>query len=298
MVGDRIASSLLTVAYYAALFPLFQIAIFRMRRYRLTRTVWRGVRAGQDGATGAYVKRACRLAGEVICSLGARYPHMRVALTGYLMNNTRFGTKRFSFAADPAVLAPYWAPARLFCVLAVLGFGWWTFDGFSLLEAGPWLWGPIAATFALAAIFYARYRAVEFLYFVLRTRLGDTRFATTLAPTRVLRVCLVYFGLYALWTALLMVILIGVLIPVVFFGPSYGTGSSFLDIAIMLGFVFVFSGGYSIIKFGWFRYDLVRLIASGLLIHDLAAIKDVIQDSQAIPGHGEGLADGLDVGDF
>ena len=41
----------LEALYYLVLFFLIQIAIHRMRRYRLTRTAWRGVRFGLGGSS-------------------------------------------------------------------------------------------------------------------------------------------------------------------------------------------------------------------------------------------------------
>ncbi len=45
------AQSAADIAYFLVLFVLIQVAFYRMWRYRLTRTTWRGIRFGLDGST-------------------------------------------------------------------------------------------------------------------------------------------------------------------------------------------------------------------------------------------------------
>ena len=45
--------------YYAVLFVLIQIAVFRARRYRTSRTVWRGIRFGLEGKSLRYAGISC-----------------------------------------------------------------------------------------------------------------------------------------------------------------------------------------------------------------------------------------------
>jgi hypothetical protein len=39
-------------------------------------------------------------------------------------------------------------------------------------------------------------------------------------------------------------------------------------------------------------------VAGSLVVHNLPAVEAVIQSTEARPGHGEGLPDALDLGDF
>src|ERR1700722_10098312 len=73
-----------------ASFPLFlffylfgQFAIYRARRYRLTRTVWRGVRFWMDGSGWAYAMRAAGWALLTGLTLGAVLPWREAALGRY-----------------------------------------------------------------------------------------------------------------------------------------------------------------------------------------------------------------------
>lgn len=67
----------LTVAF---VFLLGQYAIFRGRRYRASRTRWRGIRLGQDGSALGYVARAGLWWLVTILTVGLAFPFMRAAL--------------------------------------------------------------------------------------------------------------------------------------------------------------------------------------------------------------------------
>src|SRR6201993_3539502 len=70
------ASIPLVLAFYA----FGQFAIYRARRYRLTRTVWRGVRFWMDGSGWAYALRAAGWSLLVGLTLGAVLPWREAAL--------------------------------------------------------------------------------------------------------------------------------------------------------------------------------------------------------------------------
>src|SRR5277367_2264875 len=87
-----------------ASFPLFlffylfgQFAIYRARRYRLTRTVWRGVRFWMDGSGWAYAARAALWALLTILTLGLILPWREAALERYKMRHCHYGDLQGSF---------------------------------------------------------------------------------------------------------------------------------------------------------------------------------------------------------
>ena len=298
MIGSEVGSIVVNVVYYAALFFLIQIAIFRMRRYRLTRTVWRGIRAGQDGSPSAYMLLAWRWSLAVLLTLGYLYPRMRIALARYLTANMRYGSARFAFKPDPAALMRRWLPVWIARVIGIGGAGASIYAFYARAPVAPWLTILTAIVLAGAFYLYIHYRAYELRCFVGWTRLGETTFSSGFTARVLLRIVLVYALLAGLWT-FVMAAVIGSA-----FGPLFTEGEELLgSLAGMEAFgviilVIVLLGGYTVIKFLWLRYELVRRIAATLAIRDLAAIEAVIQDSQEIPRFGEGLADGLDVGDF
>src|SRR6202051_5194 len=81
-----------------ASFPLFlffylfgQFAIYRARRYRLTRTVWRGVRFWMDGSGWAYAARAALWGLLMLPTLGLILPWREAALERYKMRHCYYG---------------------------------------------------------------------------------------------------------------------------------------------------------------------------------------------------------------
>jgi uncharacterized membrane protein YjgN (DUF898 family) len=80
------------------LFYLFgQFAIYRARRYRLTRTVWRGVRFWMDGSGWAYAWRAVLWGVLVVVTLGFAYPWREAALERYKMRHSWYGDLQGDF---------------------------------------------------------------------------------------------------------------------------------------------------------------------------------------------------------
>ncbi|MCH8834883.1 MAG: DUF898 family protein, partial [Proteobacteria bacterium] len=74
------AQSAVDIAYTLVLFVLIQVAFYRMWRYRLTRTTWRGIRFGLDGSTWRFLGLSVGWSLLSVVTLGMAYPWMRVAL--------------------------------------------------------------------------------------------------------------------------------------------------------------------------------------------------------------------------
>src|SRR6202011_2812823 len=84
-----------------AFFYLFgQFAIYRARRYRLTRTVWRGVRFWMSGSGWSYAARAALWAVLVGLTLGLLLPWREAALERYKMRHSYYGDLQGSFEGE------------------------------------------------------------------------------------------------------------------------------------------------------------------------------------------------------
>src|ERR1700754_4658228 len=89
-----------------ASFPLFlffylfgQFAIYRARRYRLTRTVWRGVRFWMSGSGWIYAWKASIWLLFGIVTLGFALPWRAAALERYKMQHSWYGDLQGDFVA-------------------------------------------------------------------------------------------------------------------------------------------------------------------------------------------------------
>ena len=70
---------------------LGEFALYRARRYRLTRTVFRGVRFDQHGSAWNYALRALAWWAAVILTLGLAYPWSQSNLERFKMRHTSYG---------------------------------------------------------------------------------------------------------------------------------------------------------------------------------------------------------------
>ena len=287
---------------------LVQVSVFRMLRYRLTRTIWRGIRFGLDGSALRYAVMAFEYWLLVALTLGIAYPWMRVALSRYLINRMQFGNRHFEFDARAIHLLRYWIPAAVLGVAVVILLGWFFFRftvvhvhfGFradshgtpaqQLLALVPILLAAFAALVTLFTL-YTRYRMGEFRYFARCTSIGETGFSSSLRTGPVL-------GLYVVYLALLLAGLFLVSLVFGLFVASTGMNVNDTQPAIVVILIVLWFGFSSIFRTAWLRFGLVERISHSLSITNLAAVEAVIQSSQEMPRHGEGLADALDVGDF
>ncbi len=89
-----------SVIAFAALGVLGQYAIYRARRYRLTRTIYRGLRFHQEGSAWAYALRAILWWIVTALSFGLAYPFQIASLERYKMRNTFYGDLAGRFEAS------------------------------------------------------------------------------------------------------------------------------------------------------------------------------------------------------
>src|ERR1700726_1282500 len=139
-----------------AFFYLFgQFAIYRARRYRLTRTVWRGVRFWMSGSGWAYAARAALWAVLVGLTLGLLLPWREAALERYKMRHSYYGDLQGSFEGE----------------------------GWEFFKRGWWLWllAPFALyIFPLAPFVYGAFKAVEWRWWLSGIRFGGVSLESTL----------------------------------------------------------------------------------------------------------------------
>lgn len=109
------------VALYALVIFLVGVAQYRARRYRLSRTHWRGIRAAQTGPAWLYGLKALGFYVLLPLTLTWSYPWQAMNLTSHMMNHTWFGDRRFSFAGSAGPLYANFAIAWLSMALILLG---------------------------------------------------------------------------------------------------------------------------------------------------------------------------------
>ena len=167
---------------------LIQIAIFRARRYRLSRTLWRGIRGGQ---TGSALKYGLIFSGWMIAlalSLFLAYPFFNTSMQRYRTENTWFGDMRLAFDAQARDLFASWFLVWS-AIPVIIGLGYLQFRSFD--PTGVYS-GLMLLASALFWFGYLWYRVKEFRYFTENTSLGDLWFESSLGVIRVLIIYIIY----------------------------------------------------------------------------------------------------------
>jgi uncharacterized membrane protein YjgN (DUF898 family) len=271
------ASFPLLLAFYA----FGQFAIYRARRYRLTRTVWRGVRFWMDGSGWAYAWRAMLWGALMVLTLGLALPWREAALERYKMSHSYYGDLQGSFE----------------------GQGW------EFFKRGWWLWllTPVALYVTIAAPFvYAAFKAVEWRWWLSGIRFGGVRVDSTMPRGALI-------GLY--WKVVGWIILLGILLfaylalcsvfvasmsatPLhTFFVTQAFVKSIPLLILAGIGYLAFVLAANVVVRVYLMR-DLWQRVLSTVNIDGIAAAANVAAKGELASALGEGFADGLDVAGF
>ncbi|MBV8538159.1 MAG: DUF898 family protein, partial [Alphaproteobacteria bacterium] len=314
---DPLALGLAQAAYFFVLYSLVVAAGFRARRYRLSRTRWRGIRAGQDGSTWRYLGLAIAWGLATLLTLGFATPWMRTALQRYRTEHTLFGDQRFAFDASALPLLPKWlivlaagaAPIIIAGLLAMPAIR----DLIAAYGRGPaavqavmpraigLVFVPYLALLT-GGIAYAGYRAAEFRHFAAGTRLGSVHFTSAARGGailgRVLLCLLADFGCLLLFGVMIggLVAVFGVFVKSA--GPGPGLSPALTAEIIVVGIV-----GALILLFA-FRFLWTLIVTAPVLRHfcqtlEVFGVETLGQVAQSVatrPKYGEGLADSFDFG--
>jgi uncharacterized membrane protein YjgN (DUF898 family) len=271
------ASFPLVVGFYA----FGQFAIYRARRYRLTRTVWRGVRFWMDGSGWAYAWRAMLWALLTVVTVGLALPWREAALERYKMRHSYYGDLQGSFE----------------------GRGW------ELFKRCWWLWlfSPLAIVlFPLAPFFYAEFKAREWRWWLSGIRFGGVSLVSTLPRT-------VFYGLY--WKLIgwftLLSMAMGTFLGVLGFLLTKMTGAELADSATpvtlsqSLPLAIVGAIGYlalilslNVVMRLYLQRDVWARVSETIELHGIEAAANVAARGDPASALGEGFADGLDVAGF
>ncbi len=265
-----------------AFFYLFgQFAIYRARRYRLTRTVWRGVRFWMTGSGWAYAAYAALWGVLVGLTLGLMLPWREAALERYKMRHTYYGDLQGSFE----------------------GRGW------DFFKRGWWLWplAPIAFyVFPLAPFVYAAFKAVEWRWWLSGMRFGGVRLDSTLARGALIGLYWKVIGWIVL-LALAFVVYLAISAGLVasmsgaplnqFFAPQVFLKSIPLLVLAGVGYL-VFALALNVVIRVYLLRDLWARVLASTNVHGIEAAANVSAKGDLATALGEGIADGLDVAGF
>jgi uncharacterized membrane protein YjgN (DUF898 family) len=127
--AEPVAAVVVVVAFYAALFVLIALAINSTRKYRLSRSSWRGIRFSFRGNAVDFVKLMARGTLLSIVTLGFYGAHFQNQLRAFFVENVRFGSEPFMYDGKPEPLFRAYVKAILLTI-PTLGLYWIWYSAF------------------------------------------------------------------------------------------------------------------------------------------------------------------------
>jgi len=291
---------------YLFLAAFGQFAAYRARRYRLTRTVWRGVRFWMTGSGWSYAWRSMLWALLLFPTLGFAYPWRSAALERYKLRHTLYGNLLCRFEATGWQLFKrvwwVWLLGLLPILLLVGGVVATAVSGGVAAGSGALLLGGVLLL--SLPFLHAIRRAREWAWWAGGIRFGGVAVACHLRSGSLIGVYWKLIGLVLLVVAVFSAIAAGLAAALFNFGASSG-GLPAMILARQLpvwGFV-AFAATYLllIIAIGVLLriYTLQRVwrrVVAECAVIDIEAASNVGAAGDVVTAFGEGLADGLDFG--
>jgi uncharacterized membrane protein YjgN (DUF898 family) len=292
-----------SVPLVAILYVLGYYAAYRARRYRATRTIFRGVRFWMTGSGWAYAGRAILWDLATILTLGLAYPWRSAALERYKMKNTRYGTIVGDFAGRGATLfrrgAWLWV---LFLLLVVCG------AAVAAAESWGWLIVVVVVTIPVALLLLPVFTAIELRWWLEGVRIGPVEAASDLRVGTILwcfgktvLIWIAYSSVGGIIVALFLTILAGIYMSAVGMTPGQMQAPSLpvtIVGSIVVGLAYIgFFLGFDIIRRLYLDRGIWTAAAGSVTLTHLHALDAVLGAGGEVPGGlGEGLLDALDMG--
>ena len=309
---------------YVGLGILGQYAYFRARRYRLTRTLFRGVRLHQDGSAWSYAFRALGWGLVILFTLGLAYPFAQASLERYKLRCTYYGELQGSFVGRGL---PLFARGLLLWMIAILPFvlivtvAATTIDWPALAAAARasragrpeilgsnpafmaammWISAAVAWFFLSVVLLYPAFQAIALRWWLNGLRFGEARVSTDLRTMQIYGAYFRYIG----WSILVVLAAVAVysvivILGVIFFHTAAVTADSGQVIAAVTGFVAYVALALCI----WIVYQVTvrlriwRAMVDSVQITGFEAVESVRADlTRPTSALGEGLVDALGAG--
>jgi len=310
---------------FALLALLGEYALYRARRYRLTRTVFRGLRFDQHGSPWRYALYALVCWAIVIVTLGLAYPWTQAFIERFKMRNTSYGDLQGRFEGSGLSLflrgLPMWlvvvgVPIAAIAAMArlidweMLGHALALSEGDSeflntLIKSNPQIAKSIGiifialfASIMVAVVLYPVFQAVKLRWWISGLRFGDIAVTSQLRIRQVYRVYLrliLYLFLLSLLASMMGGLTIFSVAGIVRLAHNATLTQVVIGALSILLYVVMMMGS-SIIYQVIVAAGLWRLGADTAALTGEAALDGVRATGSASSALGEGLADALGVG--
>ena len=298
----------------AILWFLAGYGIYRARDFRLSRTLWRGVRFDMRGNAWAYALRRFVWSVLMVATLGLIYPWMGSSLWRYRWRNTWYGDRRFEISGNWRAFAlPYYVTFFI-NLIAIAATTVWIVSAHDFVHIDPLtIPGPMgllgcAGCVLLLALTVAWYRSMVGARMLSTVTLGDARLSVTIPPFSLFGQFAAYaIGLVALLLAMALTVLL-VFAAIYVVAPRIGRAaeatlinivqSGTVTVALLIAAYLIVLGALGVLwelipGIGWWR-----LLAKGATIANVESLRTVKAMPEDRTLVGQGLADALNVGAY
>jgi uncharacterized membrane protein YjgN (DUF898 family) len=302
-----------------------QFAVFRARRYRLSRTLFRGLRFHQTGSAWRYAASAVGWWAIVLLTLGLAYPWAQASLERYKMRHTFYGDLSGGFEGSGTRLflrgVPMWVftvgPLIMGLTVMIRAVDWSVLaevqslggeDVLAQIEtanpqfAAAILYGGLTLGFSAvaAAALYPALQALLLRWWLSGLRFGEIAVTSRLRTTSIyaiylrcvgqaLLLSLVVVAAGAPIAALMRLLSVSLAIP----GLTEG-----LSTMALVGFYVITALTYSMVYQQTVKLGVWQLGVQSLDLAGLGALERVRARAVASSALGEGLVDALHVGGY
>jgi uncharacterized membrane protein YjgN (DUF898 family) len=291
-------------------FYLFgQFAIYRARRYRLTRTVWCGVRFWMSGSGLAYAGRAALWGLLALITLGLALPWREAALERYKMRHSYYGDLQGSFAGTGwEFFKRGWGLWLFFMTSFIVLFVITPLTRyFPALKPLSMVVGVFSLFIPLAAPFlYAMFKAIEWRWWLSGIRFGDVRLESALPESALMSLYWKVIGWFLLISVLFLAYLFACAAVIAginhtpmakLVAPGGLQGGIPMLVVVVIGYLALILALNVVMRVYLLRDVWARVIAS-TTVYRLEAAANVAAEGELANALGEGFADGLDVAGF
>ncbi len=291
---------------------LMGYAIYRARDFRLSRTLWRGIRCDQGGSAWGYAVRRFFWSLLVLVTAGLAYPFMAANLWSYRYRHSWYGDRQFGFGGRWKQLAgPFYIAYVAIAVIGAVGLGVGAASGgLPASGATPTAGGVVVmlVTAALIGLLWLYYRSREISRMFSAVRLGEAALTVTVRARSLLGQYLL-FGLALVGSYIVLaiggLIILGSLAGSAFAGGEFDPqlfmqslqGSMAVLLAIIFGYLLLL-GTFSLMVELFLGLGFWKLVAKGATIAGLDSLRSVKARGEDTTLAGEGLADALNVGAY
>src|SRR6056297_1992949 len=276
---------------FVAVLPLIFFAQYRVRRYKLARTRWRGIRFGAEKGAWGYAFRAIGHWLLTILSLGLLLPWQTWRLERYMTDRSWYGDAPFQQGGRWTALLPMMG--HIYLGLLIMVGGGALVAMMNLVQEGALMAGLGYVWFIAGVVLY---RVKAFAYLTNTKALdGNIHFEAEIDTTAL--VATVFLG--SLAVILISAAVHGALGAGIFFvvipAAMMGQGAMFIAVILIIVGYLLATAVISSLALVWIIQPMLHQIVDTITVHNADELNFIEQRSFDEGADAEGFADALDL---